>query len=85
VDLVQSDRLMERAFDVIGLGLSVSLRLIRNGRLKPPAAVRKAWEQHGKHDSYLTISQVRALADEILLGAHVRRHVLWRYSLVYHK
>jgi len=85
VDLVQSDRLMERAFDVIGLGLSVSLRLIRNGRLKPPAAVRKAWEQHGKHDSYLTISQVRALADEILPGAHVRRHVLWRYSLVYHK
>jgi len=85
VDLVQSDGLVERAFDVVGLGVSASLRLIHNGRLQPPAAVRKAWEQHGKHDTYLTINQIRTLAGEILPGADVRRHLLWRYSLVYQK
>ena len=67
----------------IGFGVSGSLRLINNGRLKPPAEVRKAWEQHGKHDHYSTVSQMRALADEILPGACVRRHLLWRYSLVF--
>lgn len=53
------------------------------GRLQPSAAVRKAWEQHGKHDSYSTVGEMRALADEILPGAVVKRHLLWRYSLVY--
>lgn len=85
LDLVQSDSLIERMLDVVGLGVSGSLRLIHNGRLKPPAAVRKAWEQHGKHDSYSTLRQVSVLADEILPGASVKRCLLWRYSLVYKK
>jgi ubiquinone/menaquinone biosynthesis C-methylase UbiE len=85
IDLVQSDSLVERVFDVIGFGVSPSLRLIHNGRLKPPREVRKAWEQHGQHDTYSTIGEMRALADQILPGADVRRRLLWRYSLVYQK
>lgn len=85
LDLVQSNSLIELMLDVIGLGVSPMLRLIHNGRLQPPAEVRKAWDQHGKHDSYSTISQMRVLADEVLPGASVRRHLLWRYTLVYQK
>mgnify|MGYP006159501489 CR=1 FL=1 len=85
LDLVQSNGLVERMFDVIGLGVSSSLRLIHNGRLQPPPEVRRAWEQHGKHDSYYTISQIRSIADELLPGASVTRHLLWRYTLVYQK
>ena len=85
LDLVESSSLVERMFDVIGLGVSGGLRLIHNGRLKPPLEVRKAWEQHGKHDHYSSVSQVRELANEILPGASIRRHLLWRYSLVYQK
>ena len=85
LDLVESDSLVERMIDAIGLGVSGSLRLIHNGRLKPPAEVRKAWEQHGKHDHYSTVSEMRALADEILPGARVTRCLLWRYLLVYEK
>ncbi len=83
LDLVESNSLVERMLDVIGFGVSGGLRLLHNGRLKPPPVVRKAWEQHGKHDSYATVSQMRALTDEILPGSNVRRHLLWRYSLVY--
>jgi ubiquinone/menaquinone biosynthesis C-methylase UbiE len=85
LDLVQSDSLTERMCDVVALGVSGSLRLLHNRRLKPPREVRKAWEQHGKHDSYLTMKQVRALADEILPGSSVERCLLWRYMLVYTK
>lgn len=85
LDLVQSESMTERMMDVIGLGVSPSLRLLHNGRLQPPAEVRKAWEQHGKHDHYSTVRQVRALAGEILPGADVKRHLLWRYSLIYQK
>ncbi|HEU5132678.1 MAG TPA: class I SAM-dependent methyltransferase, partial [Pyrinomonadaceae bacterium] len=85
LDLVESSGLIERMFDVVGLGVSSGLRLVHNGRLQPPPEVRKAWEQHGKHDSYSTIKQMRALADEILPGSSVKRHLLWRYTLVYQK
>src|ERR1041384_991583 len=85
LDLVQSDSLTERMCDVVALGVSGGLRLLNNGRLKPPPEVRKAWEQHGKHDSYLTMRQVRALVHEILLGSRVERCLLWRYMLVYTK
>ena len=85
LDLVQSDTLRERMLDAIGLGVSVSLRLIHNGRLQPPPKVRRAWEQHGKHDSYATVRQMRALAEDIFPGATVRRCLLWRYMVVYRK
>lgn len=85
LDLVASSGLVERMLDVVALGVSPSLRLIHNGRLQPPPEVRKAWEQHGKHDHYSTIKQMRALADEILPGASVKRHLLWRYTLRYQK
>jgi len=85
LDLVESNGLVERMLDVIGLGVSGSLRLMHNGRLKPPPEVRKAWEQHGKHDHYSTITQMRALANEILPGSNVTRRLLWRYMLVYRK
>jgi len=85
LDLVESNGLAERMLDVIALGVSGSLRLIHNGRLKPPAEVRKAWEQHGTHDHYSTASQMRALADEILPASIVKRRLLWRYTLVYQK
>ena len=65
--------------------VSVSLRFIHNGRLKPPREVRAAWEEHGRTDSYPTLNQIRALAAEIAPGAKVTRHLLWRYSLVWQK
>jgi len=85
LDLVRSSSTSERIMDVVGLGVSGSLRLVHNGRLQPPPEVRKAWEQHGKQDHYLTLKQIRALADEILPGASVQRQLLWRYTLVYRR
>ena len=85
LDLVESSGLSERIVDAIALGADGALRLLHNGRLKPPAEVRKAWEQHGKHDSYATLNQMRALANEILPGASVTRCLFWRYMLVYRK
>lgn len=85
LDLVQSESLAERIFDAVGLGVSAGRRLLNNGRLQPPAEVRKAWEQHGKHDSYLTMRQVRSLAAEILPESSVMKCLLWRYMLVYRK
>ena len=47
---------------------------------------RRAREEHGATDVYLTPAEVRdACAEAGLRGAKVRRHLLWRYSLVWRK
>ena len=85
LDLVESKGLRDLFLDFLAFGVSATLQLTHNGQLQPPPEVRAAWEEHGKTDSYSTIDEIRKLCAEILPGAKVRRHLLWRYSLVYQK
>lgn len=71
--------------NVLAIPVSVTLRLIRQGRLLPRREVRAAWAEHERHDIYPTMSQVRELSAEILPGAKIRKHLLWRYSIVWEK
>jgi 2-polyprenyl-3-methyl-5-hydroxy-6-metoxy-1,4-benzoquinol methylase len=77
--------LADQFLNVVALGTSATLRLVHNGRLRPPRAVRAAWEAHGKTDRYLTMDEVRTLYLSILPGATIRKHLLWRYSAVWAK
>ncbi len=65
----------------VGVGLS----LVKNGRLREPRDVREAWAEHGENEAYPTLAQVRQVCTRVLPGARVRRHLLWRYSLVWRK
>jgi hypothetical protein len=48
-------------------------------------AVHDAWDAHAKHGKLMTLKEIRATAARVLNGAMVRRHLLWRYSLVWRK
>ena len=85
LDLVESTTWFEKVMDLFAVVASSGLRLLKNGQLQQPPSVRKAWEEHGKHDHYLSLSQVRKMANEIIPGAVVTRRFLWRYTLVYQK
>lgn len=61
------------------------LSLRAHGRLRPPAAERRAWAAHARGDVYPAIAEVRGIAARLLPGAVVRRHLLWRWSLVWRK
>lgn len=52
---------------------------------KESEAARKAWAEHGKHDTYLTLAQLREICKKVLPGVKVKRHLLWRYSLTWRK
>ena len=75
----------DACLNVAAMGASVTLRLIHNGRLRPPREVRAAWEAHGAHDSYPTMREVERLCADLFPGARLRRHLLWRYSIVWNK
>jgi ubiquinone/menaquinone biosynthesis C-methylase UbiE len=85
LDLFQPEGLLDAAANAVALPLSLGLRLVRHGRLRPPRPVRRAWAEHGRHDTYLTLAQLHKVCAEMLPGALITRHLLWRYSVVWKK
>ncbi len=65
--------------------VSLLLKYLNTGRFKEPPEVRAAWSEHGKHDTYLTLSEVRQRCSMLLPGVKIRKHLLWRYSLMWKK
>ena len=84
LDLCRSTGLRDRALDGLAVATAGFMRLVR-GPWIVPRDVRRAWRDHGATDRYLTVSEVRALSDAHLPGTIVRRHLMWRYSLIWKK
>lgn len=85
LDLFESEGWADRLNNIAGFPWHVALMLIRNHRLSEPRSVREAWAMHGLHDTYLRLSEIRELCGLIMPGAQVRRHLLWRYSIIWRK
>ncbi len=85
LDLFEAEGAFDTFASMIAMPVSMSLRLLQTGRLRPPREVREAWDEHGRSDSYLTLTQVRNLCAALLPGAKVRKHLLWRYSIIWKK
>ena len=85
LDLYQPTGLIDQLRNLLALPVSVTLRLIHHGRLLPRRAERDAWTAHAHHDLYPTMSAVHTLCAKFLPGAKIRKHLLWRYSIVWIK
>lgn len=85
LDLYRRSSFGEVLLDGVALPAGLLLRLLRTGRPRPPKAVREAYAEHGKTDTYLTLPEIRRVCAEVMPGASVRRHLLWRYSIVWRK
>lgn len=85
LDLRRAEGLADLLTSVLAIPVSVLLRLARTGRLRQPREVKAAWDQHGKNDVYLTLSQARQACAAALPEAKVRQHLIWRYSIVWKK
>jgi SAM-dependent methyltransferase len=85
LDLFRASGPGDLAASALAAPLNVLLRLAKTGRPRARADVRRAWEEHGRHDRYPTVAEVRALCARLLPGARVRRHLFWRYSIVWRR
>jgi len=85
LDLYQRSTLTDLLFDGVAYPASIFLRLIKTGRPRPAREVREAYAEHEKTDTYLTLPQIERTCADILPGALVRRHLFWRYSIVWKK
>jgi hypothetical protein len=84
-DLLAASSIFDKALDVVKLPLCMLKRLRQTGKLRARREVRRAWIEHGRHESYLTPQEVKAMRDEHLPGGHVRLHFLWRYTVIWRK
>jgi hypothetical protein len=87
LDLRQSRGPLDRALDCAAGASSLFYTLFkaRGVRGDGYADARRAWREHGTTDRYLTMPQVRSLYGAFMPGAVIRRHVDWRYSVVWRK
>ena len=85
LDLVEHELVQDILSDVIAVPLHWIFNIVINGRIRPKREAIEAWREHGKTDQYLTLSQAQKIYTSLLMGAAVRRHLFWRYSVVWEK
>lgn len=85
LDLFEAAGLPDFLLNLVALPVSAGLRFKNYGRLRRRPEVVAAWAAHEAHDLYPTRRDVHALCAEILPGAKIKKHLLWRYSIVWKK
>lgn len=86
LDLVKAKSLSDYIIWGSAIIPNIVMNLIKNGRLqKDDAHSKEVWERHGKHDRYMTINEIKSLAQKHIPTAKVRRKLFWRYLLVWEK
>jgi ubiquinone/menaquinone biosynthesis C-methylase UbiE len=85
LDLYESASPRDALTGIVAVPVSLVLRLIETGRLREPRQVREAWARHGSHDTYPAFEEVGRICRRALPGAEVRKHLFWRYSIIWRK
>ncbi len=85
LDLYQRSNFSDWVFDSAAYPASLFLTLIKTGKFRPAKEIRELNAEHGKTDKYLNLPQIEQICAEILPRALVRRHLFWRYSIIWKK
>lgn len=85
LDLYEAAGLADMLVSMVAMQVHLILRLVKSGQLREPREVREAWAAHGKNDFYPTLAQTRRVCERVLPGARIRKHLLWRYSIVWRR
>jgi ubiquinone/menaquinone biosynthesis C-methylase UbiE len=83
LDLFRAEGLSDVLANAVALPANIALRFIKAGRLREPLEMRLAWAEHGKTDTYMTMTEVREISADIFPGAEVKKHLFWRYSITW--
>jgi SAM-dependent methyltransferase len=85
LDLYQPRTVVDWAWSAAAFAASLPLRAWKLRSLRQAPHVRQAWEDHARHDVHPTLAEIRSTGERLLPGAAVRRHLFWRYSLIWRK
>jgi 2-polyprenyl-3-methyl-5-hydroxy-6-metoxy-1,4-benzoquinol methylase len=83
LDIMKEGSVIDYILSGIAMLLNPLTILIKRGRLKVTKEEQDAWRNHFQYDTYLTLKQIKELVKEVLGNAKIKRHLFWRYSIVY--
>jgi ubiquinone/menaquinone biosynthesis C-methylase UbiE len=65
---------------------NVIMNIAKNGRLqKEDPHTAQIWNEHGGHDTLMTMPEIRKIAAKTMPDAVIRRKLFWRYTLIWKK
>ena len=85
LDLYEPEGIRDSLINLLAVPVHTILKLKNTGKLREPKAIWNGWAEHAKHDSYLPVSNIQRICDDLLPGALIKKHLLWRYSIVWQK
>ena len=86
LDLVKAKSLTDYIIWGSAFFPNIVMNFIKNGRLKKDDEhAKEVWERHGRHDTYMTMDEIRSLANKHIPTAKIQRKLFWRYLLVWQK
>ncbi len=83
LDLLEWDSLRDLFSDLVAVPLNWWFWTTKNRHIKPSPEAVAAMKEHLRTDKYLTRSQVQQIYTNSLPGATIRKHLFWRYSVVW--
>jgi len=85
LDLLEHENLQDSLSDFIAVPLNWIFQMLRNRHMKQSPEAAAAMREHLRTDKYFTLSQARRIYTRSLRGVKVRKHLFWRYSVVWEK
>lgn len=85
IDLYKAETLSDYITSAIAVPLNILMTIIKTGKLRKSKQEIEIWDEHGKHDFYLTLEEIKTISSEVLPGAKLKRHLFWRYSLIWRR
>ena len=85
LDLLEHENLRDRLSDLIAVPLNWCFQALKNRHLQQSSEAAAAMREHVRTDKYLTLSQAQRIYTSSLKRAKVRKHLFWRYSVVWEK
>ncbi len=85
LDLLKYENLQESLSDIIAVPLNWIMQMLYNSHIKQSPEALEAMREHLRTDEYLTLSQIRKIYTNSLSEAKIKKHLFWRYSIVWKK
>ncbi len=85
VDLYRQEKWFEKISLPFALGFSALLNIFFNNRIRASKKEREYWSEHGKHDKYLSMAELKKTCSNLLPKATLERRLFWRYTLFWIK
>jgi SAM-dependent methyltransferase len=85
LDVTKMENIQDFFIAAAAVPLSLILKIFHNGFVRQTKEEREAWARHAETDRFLTFSEAEKIYSSYFGNAVIRRHLFFRYSVIWKK